>query len=476
MELAIQRYLRKHGLEKTVDDFKLIARDYPHKVLLKYSQIESNFTHEEVRDARGIVLEKRGWNVMSLAFRKFFNIGEGHAAPIDWKTARVFKKMDGSLIHAYFDYVVGKWCFGTTGTAEGEGSVDNFHYGVGDDCTFSDLFIYAFINTSKYKTTGEEMTLDMYKNVKSDFVSALREVLDRYKGLTISFELCTQFNVVVTPHTTSRVHLLSARNMYSMTEYGPVEMKEMSDFLNIPLSPTYDLKNHEELLNSFIGMPYADEGYVVCDANFNRVKLKNPAYLTVHHLKDENAFWRVIDIVRSGEIAEFSATFPHRMDELNSLDAAWNKLQLKIHEMKDDLMKTEEYKNYIGSSAYKEFLLSLNEWKNVKTGKTVEEINELKAGKQSVVPYVSTAGETEVVRDPGTYVYWRFLEAGKANGGTHRRDIAVRIQKESLNRDLKRFAAYFFSWITDPEFDVKGYLRDYDGKDLYEIFGSKNWQ
>jgi len=34
-------------------------------------------------------------------YRKFFNYGEGHAAPIDWATAQVNEKLDGSLMTVY---------------------------------------------------------------------------------------------------------------------------------------------------------------------------------------------------------------------------------------------------------------------------------------------------------------------------------------------------------------------------------------
>jgi hypothetical protein len=50
----------------------------------------------EMQDCRGIILEKGTWNVMSLAFRKFFNAEEGNAHKIDWKTAKILEKLDGS--------------------------------------------------------------------------------------------------------------------------------------------------------------------------------------------------------------------------------------------------------------------------------------------------------------------------------------------------------------------------------------------
>ena len=67
--LAIIEYIRKNGLNKAVSEFKLIVKEYDNKILLKYNQIESNMALEEVRDCRGLILEKDTLKVMSLAFR-----------------------------------------------------------------------------------------------------------------------------------------------------------------------------------------------------------------------------------------------------------------------------------------------------------------------------------------------------------------------------------------------------------------------
>jgi hypothetical protein len=83
----------------------------------------------------GLILELDTWKVMSLAFKKFFNSEEGNAHKIDWNTAKVLEKLDGSLIQVYYDGFVDKWFAGTTGTAEGEGEVNN-KLGT----TFNDLF------------------------------------------------------------------------------------------------------------------------------------------------------------------------------------------------------------------------------------------------------------------------------------------------------------------------------------------------
>ena len=70
--LAIQKYLRTHGLEKTIKDFSLKTREYEGKILFKYDQLVSPtlMALPEMQDCRGIILEKNTWDVMSLAFRK----------------------------------------------------------------------------------------------------------------------------------------------------------------------------------------------------------------------------------------------------------------------------------------------------------------------------------------------------------------------------------------------------------------------
>jgi len=95
MELAIVKYIKEHGLSKALEDFKLKVRVYDKKLLLKYDPLASPFGNREVEECRGLVLERDTWKVMSLGFTKFYNSAEGHAAKIDWSTARVLKKEDG---------------------------------------------------------------------------------------------------------------------------------------------------------------------------------------------------------------------------------------------------------------------------------------------------------------------------------------------------------------------------------------------
>ena len=71
-------------------------------ILFKYNQIDSDFNEPIVNESRGIILEKNTWKVVAYAFDKFFNFGESYAAKIDWDSAVVEQKEDGSLIKVYF--------------------------------------------------------------------------------------------------------------------------------------------------------------------------------------------------------------------------------------------------------------------------------------------------------------------------------------------------------------------------------------
>jgi hypothetical protein len=304
--LAIQEYLRTNGLDKTINDFKLKTRVYENKILFKYDQLVSNTLMglPEMQDCRGIILEKGTWNVMSLAFRKFFNAEEGNAHKIDWKTAKILEKLDGTMIQLHWDWYAQTWFAATTGTAEGEGEVNNKM-----GTTFNELFWETIV-----KMNGESDT----------FKSSLD------KGKCYTFELTTPYNIVVKPHGTSSTTLLAVRDLATLKEEVA---DEYAIKLGVPLVKQYDLNanNVGAILRTFEGMVWYDEGYVIVDANFNRVKVKNPAYVAVHHLKGKSAEHNILTIVKSNEIEEFGATFPERKDELYRLKTNYDLLVDKLN-------------------------------------------------------------------------------------------------------------------------------------------------
>jgi len=100
------------------------TKEDEHTVLFKYNQIESDFNLELVRECRGIILYKKNWMIACHPFHKFGNYGEGYAPDIDWNSAKVMEKLDGSLIKAWFNKVNSKWQWSTNGTLKGKVSVN----------------------------------------------------------------------------------------------------------------------------------------------------------------------------------------------------------------------------------------------------------------------------------------------------------------------------------------------------------------
>jgi hypothetical protein len=315
--LAIIKYIKENGLEAALKEFKLKSRDYDKKVLIKYDQIASSMGIEEVQDCRGLILEKDTWKIMCLSFRKFFNNAEGHAATIDWDTAHVLEKLDGSMIQVYFDWNKNKWFAATTGTAEGEGEVNNKM-----GTTFNELFW----NTVNNKYSFNDCLLD--------------------KDHIYVFELTTPYNIVVKPHGESSVSLLAVRNRTTLLEIGYNDLKMVAESLGLPLVKAYDLNanNAGVLIKTFESMVWHDEGYVVVDAKFDRVKLKNPAYVAVHHLKSKTSEHAIMDVVKTNEIDEFIATFPERKEEIEGLHTNYVKL-VDVLEDAWDSLKDKRPKN-----------------------------------------------------------------------------------------------------------------------------------
>lgn len=312
MELAIVKYIKEHGIEKTILNFQLKTKVYSDKILLKYDQLVSPtlMALPEMQDCRGLILDRNDFSVMCLAFRKFFNSEEGNAHKIDWNTAHILEKLDGSMMQVYWDKYKNRWFAATSGTAEGEGEVNNK-----TGTTFDELF---------WKTVVEKYCLDT-------------QIMD--KNYCYIFELTTPYNIVVKPHGESSATLLTVRNLKTLEEVSREELLDIGSVLGMPVVKSYDLNqgNVGALLRTFEGMLWHDEGYVVVDGNFNRVKIKNPAYVAVHHLKGKSAEHQIMVIVKSNEIEEFAATFPDRKVELYKLKENYDILLDKLNLVWDEL-------------------------------------------------------------------------------------------------------------------------------------------
>ncbi len=325
--MLLQDFLRNGGKPEDLAE-KLAIKATRHGkhsnlVLFKYNQIESPMSDSIVCECRGIILdETNNWEVVSRPFDKFFNYGEGHAAEIDWKTVKVQEKVDGSLATIY--PYNGQWHIATSGTPDASGEVNGFCM------TFAELFWDTF----KGKMFGHH----------PEALALLLPPPDC--GYCFMFELTTPYNKVVVRHKDSKVILLGARNLKTQKELSTKEAADLWMYYCHHGRETvkeFPLTTIEEIFATFDHMdPTCQEGYVVVDANFNRVKVKSPAYVALHHMKDGLSSIRsLVQVVLNGEIDEVSNALPEYANDLKNIKLKLNDL---ISSLETDYDKIKEIK------------------------------------------------------------------------------------------------------------------------------------
>lgn len=250
--------------------------------MFSYDQIRSDFNEPVVREARGIIFRTGKWeNPVCWAFNKFGNYGESYAPNIDWSTAFVTEKVDGSLIKLWWDE--GDWWISTNGT------IDAFK---------------ALTGEVKYRNFGSYF----YATVCDYYRSFDEFLLGLNKDLTYMFELVGPYNRVVVPYDEAEIFFLGARDKFTGEEYlGVTENKKALgvDWFRIP--KVYSLNTLEACLNMANDFDWNQEGFVVCDTEFNRVKIKSPAYVMAHYMRNNTVVNRkhLLKIILQNEIEEF---------------------------------------------------------------------------------------------------------------------------------------------------------------------------
>ena len=264
--------------------------------LLKYDQIKSDFSNEMVRECRGIILSDT-LIPACIPFFKFGNYGESYCPKIDWASARVQEKIDGSLIKVW--YFNSKWRVSTNGT------IDAYK-----------AEIKTLICEDKYKTFGELFD-EAKKNSGLDF-----NRLD--EGKTYMFELVSPYNKIIVPYTETKLYHIGTRDRWTF--------EESNEDIGVEKPKEYSLHTIEECIEATKNMPFNEEGYVVVDKNWNRIKIKSPAYVAAHHLKGngELNIISLIELLRTNETEEFLTYFPEYREIIESYK---NKIENIINEL-----------------------------------------------------------------------------------------------------------------------------------------------
>ena len=260
--------------------------------LLKYSQIDSDLNLELVRECRGLIIDSE-CNPVCVPFFKFGNYGEMYADKIDWSSAVVEEKIDGSLIKLWSHK--SKWIVSTNGTIFAEKA------NIGSD-NESELHISKSTHYSNFADlfhTARQITGLDFEKLNPDF--------------TYMLEVVSPYNRVVVPY--SDIDLFHIGTRCNRT------LQEIEIDIGVKKPRTFSCNNIDDLIEMAAQLRYSEEGYVVKDKNYKRIKVKSPAYVAVHHLISGLNEKRLLELLRTNEVAEFLTYFPEykpHVDELNA--------------------------------------------------------------------------------------------------------------------------------------------------------------
>lgn len=300
--------------------------------IFKYSQIDSDFNEQICRECRGLIIDLHKIEPIALSFYKFFNVQESFADRIYWKECRVQEKVDGSKMMVWYNRYKMQWEISTSS------NLDAWKTPVGDfDMSFGDLFLKAVHN--------EGITMDDFYNL-----------LD--SNFCYTFELVSPESRVVIPYKKTKLYFIGLRYVPDFQECNPDSAKHICKVFTRPKE--YKLDGLKACLNATERMGYDEEGFVVVDNNWNRVKIKSPAYVSAHYLKNNSKVSksRILEIIEKNEQSEFLGLFPEYKEYFDDIENRYNKIQERILQGINDI---DEKVNIIGTTQ-KDLAAFINEY------------------------------------------------------------------------------------------------------------------
>ena len=310
--------------------------------MFNYNLYESDLSNRAVKSCRGTILEtspdRSVVKAVCLPYYKFFNYGDVNGDTIDWSTAKTRLKVDGQLIKMFTYEGQNYWC--TNGSPNVETPLDYTDEKIHN---YKELLFESI--RKDLKQTAVSSWSDDNGNFYLKDIDWVNKVPD---GWTLMFELTSPYNRIIVEYKEIKLWFHGARDENGI-EYDPEEIAER---FGIPyeIPKQFDFKNFDQafaVIKDWKGLE--NEGLVVCDADFHRVKVKCDDYLKVKFIRDvstpKGIFWIVIseeydDLTSHPEIQELAEK---QKDELLEVMNKFRKLHKSIVEARS---RFEDQKSY----------------------------------------------------------------------------------------------------------------------------------
>lgn len=234
----------------------ITVRNKDNMYMYTYNDFSHNIKDDSiVRLCRGLVVNEKG-KILNFPFKRFFNEWEKERDKVDWDTAKIQEKLDGSLVCVFWNG--NNWEITTKGS---------FYPNPKSDIDFSFEFDALFRN----------------------FEDSSREMINRFTLLDqrycYMFELISDCNPIVTKYDEEMIYLIGARNLNTLKEVSQKELDVIAERLHLKRPRQFHVDNFEECRNLFDGFRDDEEGLVIVDDYFNRVKIKQESYIRLSKIK-----------------------------------------------------------------------------------------------------------------------------------------------------------------------------------------------
>ena len=240
-------------------------------VIFNYNK-ECDFADLVVQESRGIIIDIETLEVVCWPFRKFGNYGEGYADDIDWNTARVQEKIDGSIIKLWYNKFTAKWQWSTNSMIDA------------NDAMIMDASVSFMSLISRAQN---------FKNIPYSSLD---------KNKTYIFELVAPEQKIVIRYDIPYLYHIGTRsNLTGFESNDDIGIKKPEEF---PLHSIKDCIKAAEQLNTDKDN-VTHEGFVVVDGKWNRVKVKSPEYVYAHRLETLHVYTkrRLLPLIRINDKA-----------------------------------------------------------------------------------------------------------------------------------------------------------------------------
>lgn len=275
---------------------------------------KTDFSLPIVQEARGIIINPENQEVVCWPFRKFGNYGESYVDNIDWNTARVQDKIDGSIIKVWFNGKENKWMVSSNSVIDAH-SIQN-----GMGVNFGNLFDVAAKGVLDYSRLDEDKTYIF------ELVSPKSKVVINYPETKIY-------------HIGTRSNLTGLESNDNIGVEKPKEYKINN--LDDCIKAAAKLNTEKERCSKF---DVEFEGFVVVDNHYNRIKVKSPEYLIAHHSINNGVLsWDgLLKLIEENETEEYLTYFPQYSDEIKECENKYLKVLSNIKKYTENCEKIWE--------------------------------------------------------------------------------------------------------------------------------------